>query len=155
MTRTNQKNADLRGLLTELTVNSDHFLRDDVKWTVVQDVFSHFSLVKSLYSITIMDTNVQEISGPALRDRAIQANANLGLAHAQHFLHYQRVIPDDLKNNCLLFTGTVFRKPKDGLFIVTLYWSSDGWFAELRRFDYFRWHGNYGNYNRLPVPIYK
>jgi len=96
-------------------------------WEIVEDVEPSQLKGKTLEMVSFLKGE-DYVNGDAMKKRAVELKANLGLADAKYLLNHQNEIPVEFRDNVLVCAGTVLRSPGGRLCVACLGWGVDRWY---------------------------
>lgn len=94
---------------------------------VIEDVEPSQFQVKDLELVPFLHEGKRPINGDTMRQRAVELNANLGLADAKFVLDHQDEIPVEFRGKYLVFTGTLLRYSGGYPRVAALFWYGSRW----------------------------
>lgn len=112
-------------LKRHFTKKTSPFLPKD--WTIVEDVPQTLTDDSQLEFLSFLKDDEKYINGDTMRERAKEMNTNLGSADAQYLLDNQSKIPLELRNNYIVFPGTIVRNSNGHLHVACFDWGGDRW----------------------------
>lgn len=104
------------------------------EWKLLEDIpFSGEDLTPMI--VRFLSRNGDHISRDKVRQRTKKLGINLGQRHTEWLLEHQNFIPEEWKEYCLLFLGTIWQDHLGCCFVPSLDWDGESWCMYFRRLD--------------------
>ncbi len=114
-------------------------------WEVVKDVVPTLKSASDLDIVPVLESDDNaSVLGEEMRRRAVAKKANLGLADLKVAMDDKTEILAEARPYCIVFSGTLLRRPDGGLFVACLSWGDDRWVVRFIDFAV-----GWGNNDRL------
>ena len=104
-------------------------------WTLVEDIPDEPVPTNNLELVSFLKRGESYVRGEEMKKRAEAKNASLGQRQAEYLYRHQEGIPEEWRQFCLTFPGTVWRDRSGRLHVPCLRWDGAWWCLRFRWLD--------------------